>query len=165
MPKPTTFTPDIAKAVVAEVKLGLPLKLAADFVRVPRSTFAEWRQRGADPRTTDDGEIDPRDQPLVDFVVDLNQAVAFFARGCTQSILRGDKSSNGKMFLLERRFPDEYGKQDRVVVERRVCEELESMLNALRENLPQEEYERALRAIDRGEYGASSVGADQRESR
>lgn len=156
MGKPTTFTQAIAAEIIAEVALGMPLKHAADWARVPRSTFAEWRERGAKPREVN-GEVDPRDAPLVAFVVELNRARAQFVRGALRKMVRGDKAWQAVSFLLERLHPDEFGKQDRVIVERRVGEELDGVLDALRAGLSAEEYERALRAIDCGGPGEAST--------
>ncbi len=103
MPAPTKFTPETVNAILAGIRAGLSLRLAAEAAGVSETTFHQW-QRGEFPRGAD------RDLK-VQFSEQLTRAKGESARRLTALISSAAVEDwRAAAWLLERRFPADYGK-------------------------------------------------------
>jgi hypothetical protein len=86
------------------IKGGSPMEGAAAYAGVRRSTLYEWLR---------DGRADPPDPLCRKFVDAVEQAIGTFVVGASMTLTRlgNEGDSRALMFMLERRFPDEFGRR------------------------------------------------------
>lgn len=100
--RPQAYTPAKAAKVIAAVRKGLPLKLAAAAGGVSFNTFVRWRNDGSNP----DGPPHFRQ-----FLNQLRQAEAEAAERYLALIEKSGKTNwQAAAWILERRYPDLFGK-------------------------------------------------------
>lgn len=103
MGRPQAYAPEKAAKIIAAVRKGLPYKLAAAAGGVSYNTFIRWRNDGANP----DGPPHFRQ-----FLNQLRQAEAEAAARLVGLIEKSAKTNwQAASWILERRFPDLYGKE------------------------------------------------------
>ncbi|MBX3208424.1 MAG: hypothetical protein KF764_25485 [Labilithrix sp.] len=122
--RPPLLTAELTERIVALVKQGLPIDLAAEATGIGRRTVLEWVQRGEGR-----DEERPAEPIYVEFANRYRQARAEFALGCTQTLLEAmlgwhpSRRTKGKrvkskmspmrvgvaQWNLARRFPEFWG--------------------------------------------------------
>lgn len=101
------FNDELVNSIVRSIELGMPWNLAADAAGIGRSTLHEFRLRGAQ------GE-----PPFAAFVDRLRAAEA---AGVARSLATIRAAAEGgtwqaSAWLLERRYPSEFGRRSEVAV-------------------------------------------------
>jgi len=98
------LTAALAEEIYAAIRAGAIFADAAAHAGVAQSTFHEWLRKGRR-----DGARDP----YRSFVVGLDRALADFKVGALSSI-HGADEWQARAWMLERRFPDQFGRRTRV---------------------------------------------------
>lgn len=136
--KPTRLTRETADAIVTAIKTGATLEVAAAYAGIGRRTFFDWLREGRRP----DGRKLYRD-----FVDELDLALGQWEAGALQRI-HDDPEWQSDAWMLERRFPDRYGRRTRIDstvtvaarpfidVSKLTLEEQETLLMLLRKAAP-----------------------------
>lgn len=116
MGRPTELTPALQKKIVAMVRDGMSPEIAAVAAGLHRSTYYDWRARG---RSEGEGIFS-------DFSDAIENAIAECEAHALRVIQRAaPKNWQAAMTLLERRFPDRWGRRDRLDVYHQVQREAE----------------------------------------
>lgn len=105
--RPSDLTPERTRTICEALEQGLSDGLAAQLAGVAPSTLAGWKKRGADPQEVD----------YVEFLTAYKKAEAKFAQAhlCLIAAAATDpKNWTASAWLLERRFPDDFGRRERV---------------------------------------------------
>lgn len=103
--RPTRLTPNLEAEIIATVELGVPMRTAALKAGVPEGTFDSWQRQGRQGR-----------QPYSHFCMGLTRARATAAVNLHIRALSGGPGSSAAMWLLERRYPDDYGSRQKLDV-------------------------------------------------
>lgn len=106
--RPCGLTPQKEKVLLSAIRLGLTYKRAAALAGISYMTFNRWRS---------EGELTSAPQALRDFCDHLQAAEAELAYSLSKTIFNAAlKHGNVKaaIWLLERRYPDEWGKREPV---------------------------------------------------
>ena len=91
--RPTKYEPDVAKAILGAIELGVPFRHAVAYGGISESTFGRWRKQYAD---FDDA---------------IKAAEARAVMGRLGRIRRAeDESWQAAAWWLERRYPQEFGR-------------------------------------------------------
>lgn len=114
--RPTKFTPDAIQRFLDARKLGMTVKDAGALADWSLSVTKLFRQRAVDAlERQDHGEtLTPRDTAYVDFLAADEKAIAEFRQRMHAVIIRASQQPNhwqAAMTLLERRWPDMYGRR------------------------------------------------------
>ncbi|MGA8575963.1 MAG: hypothetical protein WB609_09845 [Candidatus Cybelea sp.] len=96
--KPRTLTAAVEEEICASLEIGMPEKLAAQAAGIPERTFHYWCQQGRD-------DI----EPYASFLTEVERARAIGAKNLLTRVLKGEKGSTAAQWVLERRFPREFG--------------------------------------------------------
>lgn len=105
MPRPTKLTPEVHAEIVKLTRAGLSAYDSARATGIGKRTFMSWMERGRD----DDGEV------YVRFYEDVEKARSFAKAGLVSRIVRAsDGDWKAAAWLLERKFPAEYGRVQRL---------------------------------------------------
>ena len=107
MARPSKFTPEAARIICEELADGATYEEAANAAGVSYVTFLSWKQKG---------EKDT-EGPYLEFFNDIKRA-----EDCSKQTLLSRIKDAGKdprywqanAWILERRFPKEFGKRERV---------------------------------------------------
>jgi len=98
------LTPEVQKAICASIRAGLADGDAAIRVGICPSTFCNWRARG------EHGE-----EPYATLLAEIKEAEVVFKQHHVNLIARHARLSwNASAWLLERKFPQEFGQRQRV---------------------------------------------------
>lgn len=103
--KPLKLTRKLGSDICARVANGVPKTYAAKASGVSLNTIAEWERRG---RGQDER---PATELTVWFASEMDKAVAKFIESKVVEISK-DEAWQAKAWLLERRFPDEFGRRE-----------------------------------------------------
>lgn len=107
MARPTELTPKLQKKIVGMVHHGVSPEVAAVAAGVAKRTYYNWMAWG---REQDDG-------PYLQFLQAVEKAVAECEARAAHVISRAFPTSwQSAMTLLERRFPDRWGRRERIDV-------------------------------------------------
>jgi hypothetical protein len=98
--RPTKLTPALQESICKQLEFGVPEHYAAEANGIARSTFCEWMEKGASGI-----------EPYTEFYKAVRRSIARAIRNLTRHALNGGKGSSRATWLLERRFPNEYGRQ------------------------------------------------------
>ena len=111
MGRPSKLTPEVEARIVEAVELGATWEKAAEAAGVGASTLREWRQRG---------EAD--EAPFAAFLAALKRAEAEGVARALRTIRQAAESGQwtAAAWLLERRYPADYGRRTEVAVEARL---------------------------------------------
>jgi transposase len=123
MGRPTLCTPDVIAAFEKYMRAGCTLDDAAALLGFSRSAAFDWKARG-----------EAGESPFADFSDAVTRAAAEFKAECLAGVasgrmMNGDRDWKAQAFVLERRFPAEYGPQQVVAV--KVEQQLEKALDRL----------------------------------
>ena len=103
--RPTKLTPEVQDLIVDGINAGLTLGLTCARAGVARSTFYDWLEKGEAAKSG----------ALMEFSDTVSRARADSAlRLVSQITLQAPTDWRAAAFLLERRFPDDYGKRSEV---------------------------------------------------
>ena len=111
----TKLTPELQQEFIAAIESGLTNKSACDYVGIDESTFYAWLNiaRKAELEAAENGTKIPKNiKPFSEFSKSLKKAEARFKAYHCKNIKRaGDEGAwQASAWLLERKFPEEYGK-------------------------------------------------------
>ncbi len=166
MGRPTLLTPEVEKAICDNILLGLAAEEAAEMSGVSASTFYGWKRRGQLEATrltrAPRAKARPKETPYLEFLQAVKKAQLEFKRTHVVRVQQaGREHWQASAWLLERRYPKEYGQK--VLIEQQVREELEAAVDRLEQRLDPETFERVLAVLaDNGdrERAAESAGGD-----
>jgi len=96
--KPRTLTAAVEGVICASLEIGMPEKFAAEEARVPERTFHYWCQQGREGI-----------EPYASFLTEVERARTLGVKHLLTRNLKGEKGSSAAQWLLERRFPREFG--------------------------------------------------------
>ena len=102
MARPCKLTPEIQQRIGENIALGLTYRLAAESAGVTYKTLNEWNQKG---KTDKSGKY-------FDFYLYIQKQNADAAKALLERLNESAKGGNCQvcMWILERRFPDEFGR-------------------------------------------------------
>lgn len=113
--RPTKYTPEKAKTITDAISIGATYRLACLYAGISDDTMTRWLARYAD---------------FAEQVRIAEGKAAVQALATIQRAARDDYDWRAVTWLLERRFPNDYGKRDRVDVTMTVRQEVERLVAA-----------------------------------
>jgi transposase len=113
MGRPTKLNDQVQEAIVTAVRAGNYVETAASAAGISVQTFYNWMERGEADKDQD------RDSPFVGFFEAVEKAKAESEKIDLDHIAKaaGEGSWQAAAWRLERRFPDKWGKNDRMKIE------------------------------------------------
>lgn len=116
MARPTKLTPEVEDAMVRAILVGASYKTACQYAGISYQTFLNWRKRAGavkerqgKSRNAPSDEFDVR---LIGFVDHIKEAEAVAAIKSLVKINGAAKKDwRAAAWMLERRFPNEYGRR------------------------------------------------------
>ena len=133
MGRPSKLTPEVEARIAEAVELGATWERAADAAGVGASTLRDWRQRG------EAGEV-----PFVAFVATIKRAEGAGVERALRTIREAAEGGawQASAWILERRYPADYGRRSEVAVTARASTAdsdaaIVAALHALRSSAPQ----------------------------
>lgn len=105
MARPTDCTPEVTARVCLAIREGMALEHAAEHGGIHPSTFFRWMERGA-----------AGEEPFGEFREAVKEAERTCELRALKTIRKGARNGNwtAAAWLLERRYPEHYGRRDRV---------------------------------------------------
>jgi hypothetical protein len=101
--RPTLLTPELAEQLTALLRAGNQIHVVCDAVGIDRRTYSRWMQRGLSGRA--------RDKPYRELRAQVERARAEAeARAVTQIARASTEDWRAAAWLLERSFPERWGK-------------------------------------------------------
>lgn len=120
--RPSKFTEERADKIIRAIRAGNYIETAAALAGVHKSTLYEWMKRGA--AEADRLEADPKAKPLkselpyLDFSDAVYIALAEAENNDVQAITAAAAEDwRAAAWRLERKFPDRWGRKDRLQAE------------------------------------------------
>ncbi len=108
----TKLTPEVVVIIVTAIRAGVTLETAAKYGGITRSTLHQWLQDG---RYALNAGVTPEEDAHARFVAEVDEALSEFKINAAGGILQAGRDQwQALAWLLERRFPDEYGRRQRV---------------------------------------------------
>jgi transposase len=103
MARPSKLTPDIQQRIGENIALGLTYRLAAESAGITYKSFNEYMNRG---KTDKSGKY-------YQFAQHIKKCSAEGAKKLLENLNAAAKAGNTRicMFILERRFPEEFGRR------------------------------------------------------
>lgn len=120
--RPQVISEEMTEKVVKSIGVGMPIKSACAIAGIGDSTYYKYMSIG---RQFDGWEKDdiPEDMlPFAEFTDTVKRAIATSKLKLLNDINQ-DPDWRAKAWILERRFPDEFGRRDRVIIEERHIKE------------------------------------------
>ncbi|OPY54656.1 MAG: hypothetical protein A4E48_00235 [Methanosaeta sp. PtaU1.Bin060] len=124
------LTPEIQDKVVKAVILGMPDRFIPAFAGISRNSYYGWLKRGSEAIKRSEKTHKPipaTEKPFADFNLAVDWAMSQCIARCLRSIDRASQgvinddgtfalapSWQAAMTLLERKFPDDFGRRDRI---------------------------------------------------
>lgn len=110
MARPSKLTSEVEARIVEAVELGATWERAADAAGIGASTLREWRQRG-----------EAGEEPFSAFLAALKRAEGDGVARALRTIRQASESGTWQAaaWLLERRYPADYGRRTEVAVDTR----------------------------------------------
>ena len=126
--RPTKLTPEIIEKVKAHLPICFYIETLVDSLGIEKKTYYNWYNRGEAEarRMEEEGEVEPRpDEALyLQFFAAVKKAIADGAIAATALINRAAQESwQAAAWLLERRFPELWGRKDRKEITKTVTEQ------------------------------------------
>ena len=117
----TKLTPELQEKILLHLRVGAYVETAAACAGIHKDTFYEWMKKGARGQ-----------QPYVAFAQAVNKAVAESESRDLATILKAAQSQwQAAAWRLERRFPEKYGRNDRLKVDAKIEHDGASLLTKL----------------------------------
>ena len=105
MARPTKLTPDVQEAIVDGINAGLTFRLSCARAGLDPATFYRWLEKGEAAKSG----------VFSEFCDTVSRAKADSAmRLVSQITLQAPTDWRAAAFMLERRFPDDYGKRSEI---------------------------------------------------
>lgn len=143
------------KPIVAWVKLGHPIAMAAARVGVTKAVVMAWLKLANDETA----------HPIYrELVAGIDKAAAEY-RHERHLAIEGSDDWRAHAWLLERLFPDEYEQKIKHEVEHRVKAELSAVLVVAEQILPTELFTTLLEAVSHPRIGAGAARFEARDDR
>jgi hypothetical protein len=101
--RPSKLTPEILDSICGALEMGVPEKYAAASYGIAESTFHEWMKKGA-----------AGIEPYAAFRQAVTRSSAQAVSNLVVRGLAGGKGSRAACWILERRFPGEYGRHAQI---------------------------------------------------
>jgi transposase len=102
--RPTSCTPELIANMAECLELGYTIKLACEACGIVTSTFADWMNKG-----------EAGEEPFTEFSSAVRAAQKKAADYHLRSVQKhANVDWRAAAWMLERRFPDDYGKKDSV---------------------------------------------------
>lgn len=104
--RPTKYTPEYIDKILEAIRLGAPLTHACRYANVSFETFNEWRKQ------------------YPEFSEQVKMAEGEMVKTCLEQIDTAATSGNWQAaaWRLERRYPHEFGRRDRIPIDERELE-------------------------------------------
>lgn len=103
--RPTKLTPGMQEKILEYIRKGLPIVQACAASGIHKDTYYEWLKRAKKKR-----------QPYADFADALGQAEGV-AQASLVNKLQDEGGPTSWQFILERRWPGEWGRKDKLQTE------------------------------------------------
>lgn len=101
----STLTPTRIRSICAKIEKGVPQTAAAGALGIPKRTLDNWLKWG---------RADGAEGIYLDFVEAVDRARSkFHASRAVQVVEHAEKDPRSAMFILERRFPDDWADQSK----------------------------------------------------
>ncbi|MCK9435601.1 MAG: hypothetical protein M0Q12_00165 [Synergistaceae bacterium] len=119
---PQKLNEQIHKTIMERITAGNTIEASAVSAGINKVTYYRWAQRGqkAKKELEENGHIDPADEKYIRFMEDIIKAKALSEVALVSKIHRAGETGTGDWrayaFILERRFPDKWGRKDRLDV-------------------------------------------------
>lgn len=103
MARPTKLTPELIKQLCQVLELGTTYQCACDYVGISFESFNQWRKKGEKAQSG----------LFLEFLESVKKAEAKCAVASLAKIQKAatEGSWQASAWLLERRYPNEYGRQ------------------------------------------------------
>lgn len=160
----TLLTPELQQAICDNITAGLNQEDAAEYAGVPLRTFYNWLQRGEREEKrlaqSPGAKPQPREAIFLQFWQAVKKARLDFKRTQIRNVKQAALQHwQASAWLLERRWPKEFGQQ--VLVRQQVVDELEEVLDRLERQLDPETFRRVAQIIaDVGDGAAETADFD-----
>lgn len=107
MGRPTKLTPEITQKICNLIREGNYPESAAVSVGIAKSTYYLWQKKGKEAK---------RKSKYSEFIEDIKEAIAFSETYHVQRIRKAGDDGNwfANAWWLERRFPDRWGRNDKL---------------------------------------------------
>jgi transposase len=106
----TKLTPELQEKILLHLRVGAYVETAAACVGIHKDTFYEWMKKGARGIA-----------PYAAFAAAVNKAVAESESRDLATILKASTQNwTAAAWRLERRFPEKYGRNDRIKVDAKI---------------------------------------------
>jgi hypothetical protein len=106
----TKLSPELQEKILLHLRLGAYVETAAACAGIHKDTFYEWMKKGARGMA-----------PYAAFAAAVNKAVAESESRDLATILKAAQSEwQAAAWRLERRFPETYGRNDRIKIDAKV---------------------------------------------
>jgi len=118
--RPTKLNKAVAAKILKELERGAPIEAAAPLAGISRRTFYDWVQRGARALAAEEAgkEVPDEEKPYAEFCTAVEQVRSEWEtrqlEGIEAAAEAGPQHWTARAWLLERRFPDKYGRRDRM---------------------------------------------------
>lgn len=99
------ITPELVETLCSFIRLGLPIRRAAESAGMGESTYYSWMSKG------EKGE-----EPYVEFVETIRTAEAEAQKLLIQKV-QDEGGPQNWQWILERRWPEEWGRKDKLETE------------------------------------------------
>lgn len=163
MGRPRLLTHEVQRAICDNIIGGLIPEEAAQMAGVARATFYLWKQLGQ--QEADRLAANPRAKPkakaqiYLDFLDAIKKTELSFKRTHIVRVqAAGSEHWQASAWILERRYPREYGQ--RVIVAREVERELEEALDIIGKVIGPAEFSAVLAALSAADRAAETASAD-----
>lgn len=121
--RPTALTDQLRRKIIAALKEGVPREMAISSVGISRATFYSWLSAARQPDASSD---------LAEFLDEVekaeDEAVATYVKIIKKA---APHSWQAAAWMLERRWPDMFGRKDRVSIDALKRTEAEKMAREL----------------------------------
>ncbi len=109
-PPKTKLTPEVQEKILLHLRLGAYVETAAACAGIHKDTFYEWMKKGARGQ-----------KPYAAFAEAVHKAVAESESRDLATVLKASaKYWQAAAWRLERRFPEKYGRFDRIKVDGKI---------------------------------------------
>lgn len=119
--RPTSLTPAVAAKILEMVLDGMYPRQACRAVGITKRTLDNWKSRAKEwlenPEVQGPEDVPQNEQIFVSFFLMLEMAEAGSERGLLKRAARGEKGWQAAMTVMERRWPDRWGRSDTSRVE------------------------------------------------
>ncbi len=121
---PLLAVPAIRFATLSALASNMPIRAAAPLVGVSEVTIRDWVFRGkrAQAKYESGGRLNPNEQMYMSFTVDAEKAQAQCIKDNLELITKhGKKKWQAAAWLLERRYPDMFGRRESLDVNAQIA--------------------------------------------